>query len=313
MLLLPQRQRFQSLQKQERVERTQRRADVAQQRDAHFQDERHVAHAGDVAQGVPVFQTVIARIGFGEFGELAVVPLEFAGVHDHAADARAVTADVFRGRRDNDVRAKVKRPHQADTDRVVHNERKPGLVCDFRDCLKVRHVELRIADGLDVNGARLRRDGLAKCLGVARVHKLRRAAEFGQRVMEKLVGAAVKVVARHDFIPHPRDGQQRESDGRRAGCHAERARAAFDRRDPLLEDIGGRVHDPRVNVAEFLQRKKIRGVLGAFENIRGGLVNRNRPRAGGRIHCLSRVQGQCFELLVGHGVCFSLWVCLMFQ
>ena len=151
MLFLPQRQRFQAEQKLVRVERAERRADVAQQRHADFEDERHVAQAGHVAQRVPINQAVIARIGFGEFRELAVVPLEFAGIHDDAADAGAVAADVFRGRSDDDVRAVIKRPHQADADRVVHDQRNAGLVRDFGDGLEVRHVELGIADGLDVN------------------------------------------------------------------------------------------------------------------------------------------------------------------
>ena len=123
---------------------------------------------------------MIARIGLGEFGELAVVPLELAGVHDDAADARAVAADVFCGGGGKDVHAVINRPHQADADGVVHHQRNAGLVGDFGQRLEVRHVEFGIADGLGVEGAGPGRDGFAKGLGVARVHELHRAAQLGK-------------------------------------------------------------------------------------------------------------------------------------
>jgi hypothetical protein len=36
----------------------------------------------------------------------------------------------------------------------------------------------------------------------------------------------------------------------------QRADAALERGDALLEDVGRRVHDPRVDVAEFLEPKR---------------------------------------------------------
>ena len=121
MLVLPQRQRFQSLEKQEGVERAERRANITQQGDARLEDERHVAHPGNIAQRVPIDQPVVTGIRRRELGELAIVPLELARIDDHAADRRAVSADVLRRRGRNDVRAEVKRPHQAHAHRVVHH------------------------------------------------------------------------------------------------------------------------------------------------------------------------------------------------
>ena len=292
MLLLPQRQGFQAQQELVRVERTQRRADVAQQRDADFQDERDIAQSGHVAQRIPVYQAVIARIRLGEFRELAVVPLEFAGIHDHAADAGAVAADVFGGGRGEDVRAVINRPHQADADGVVHDQRNAVFVRDLGKDLEVRHVELGIADRFDINGARFRRDGLAERLRVARVHELHRAAQLREGVMEKLVRAAVKIVARDNFIAQPRDGQQRIGDGRLAGSHAERAGAAFDGGHALLENIGRRIHQARVDVAEFFQREQIGRVFGVFEDVGGRLVDRHRARQRGGVGSLAGVQRQ---------------------
>ena len=108
---------------------------------------------------------MIAGVGRGEFGELAVVPLELAGIHDDAANARAVAADVFRGRRGNDVRAEIKRTDQADADSVVNHQRDAVVMGNLGQRLEVRDIQLWIADGLGVKGRGFRRDGFAERLG----------------------------------------------------------------------------------------------------------------------------------------------------
>ena len=42
--------------------------------------------------------------------------------------------------------------------------------------------------------------------------------------------------------------------------------AALERGHPLLEDVGGRVHDPGIDVPELLQGEEIGGVLGVLED-----------------------------------------------
>ena len=142
MLALAQRQRLQPLQEQERVERTEAGADVAQQLHARLDDERHVAQAREVAEHVPELQAVVARVRLGELRELAVVPLELARIHDHPADRGAVAADILGRRGDDDVRPVINGPHQADAHGVVHHQRHAGLVRDLRQRLEVRHVQL---------------------------------------------------------------------------------------------------------------------------------------------------------------------------
>ena len=53
------------------------------------------------------------------------------------------------------------------------------LVRNSRDRIKVRHVQFGIANGLGVNGPRLRSDRLAKGLGIPRVHELTVLPSFG--------------------------------------------------------------------------------------------------------------------------------------
>ena len=50
VLALAQRQRLQPLDEEERVERADRRPDVAQQLHAHLDDERHIAQPGEFAE-----------------------------------------------------------------------------------------------------------------------------------------------------------------------------------------------------------------------------------------------------------------------
>ena len=153
-----------------------------------------------------------------------------------------MAADVFRRREDDDVRAVVDRLDEPDADRVVHDERNPRLVRDGGDFFEIRNIELRVADRLRVDRAGFRRDRLAKCLGVFGIHKDHLPPEFRERVVEELVAAAVEVVRRDDLVADLRDRQQRKSGCRLAGCDRERAGAAFDCGDPLLENVRCRVH-----------------------------------------------------------------------
>ena len=68
------------------------------------------------------------------------------------------------------------------------------------------------------------------------------------------------------------------------------ARTAFESGHALFEDVRRGIHDTRVDVPEFLQREKIRGVLGIAELIRGRLVNRDGDRAGCGVRAPARMQ-----------------------
>ena len=76
-----------------------------------------------------------------------------------------------------------------------------------------------------------------------------------------------------------------------AGCRRKSRGAAFERGNALFEHRGGRVADPRINVAEGLQTEQRGGVIDAFEYIRGGLIDRRGARAGGRIGLRAGVHG----------------------
>lgn len=117
--------------------------------------------------------------------------------------------------------------------------------------------------------------------------------------MEELVGAAVEVVGGNNFVSHLRDGKQGKRRRGRTGCQSQCSCASLQSRHALFENIRRRIHDARVNISKFPQRKKIGGVLGAFEHVGSCLINRNSAGPGGRIRDLTRMQGEGFKV-VGH-------------
>jgi len=79
----------------------------------------------------------------------------------------------------------------------------------------------------------------------------------------------------------------------------DRAAAAFERRDALLEDGVGRVRDPAVDVSRALHVEERRGVLARLEHERGRQVNRHRACAGGRVGRGAGVDGEGVEAWIG--------------
>ena len=118
---------------------------------------------------------------------------------------------------------------------------------------------------------------------------------FGSDVLEQVVRAAVQAVGRHDLVARSGDGEDGVADGRLPRRQRQRADAALQRRDALLEHVGGRVHDAGVDVAELLQREQVGGMIRIVEDVRRRLVDRHRPGPRGRIGLLTGVHRQRFQ------------------
>ena len=145
---------------------------------------------------------------------------------------------------------------------------------------------------------------LRERLRVVAVDELHADAEAREGDLELVVGAAVEVAGRDDVVAGLQDRRERQELRRLAARGGERRRTALERRDALLEDVGRRVHDPRVDVAELLQREEPRAVLGVVEGVGRGLVDRHRARVGPGRGLLPGVDLQRLEsvarLLVAH-------------
>ena len=143
---------------------------------------------------------------------------------------------------------------------VVHDQRNAGLARHRREGLEIGDVEARIADGLDVERLRAVVDRAPERLRIVAVDELRRDAEPRQGDLQLVVGAAVEKARGDDVVAGAGDRGERQELRRLTGGDRDRSRAAFERRDALLEDVGGRIHDPGVDIAELLQREEPRAV-----------------------------------------------------
>ena len=79
---------------------------------------------------------------------------------------------------------------------------------------------------------------------------------------------------------------------RLSGSRRHRTKPAFQRGNPFFQHSHGRVRYPRIDVPRTFQIEQCRGVIRVLKNVGGGLVNRLRPRAGGGIGLLARVQAK---------------------
>ena len=283
--LNPQGEGFNSLQNQESVEGAQRRADVAEQLDAHLDD------VGERPKRLHELHIVIARVGLDELGKFPVRPVELSRVHDNPADGVSVAAEKFRHGVNDDVRAPLKRTAQIRCGHgIVNHQRYTRIVRDLGHGLDIEHVILGIAQRLRVNQARLGGDGALEILRVTRIDEGGLNPHFGQRVMEEVIGAAIEAGGRDDLVAGAGDIQNRQSLRRLAGGGDQGRHSTLEGGDALLQHVPGGIHNARIDIAEFLQCKQIGSVRGVLEDKRRGLIDGNGARAGCGVGLLAAVQ-----------------------
>ena len=192
-------------------------------------------------------------------------------------------------------------------ERRVDDQRHVVRVRDPGDPLDVQDIATRIADRLAIE-----RTGLVGHLGspgveiIRIVHEVHGDAELGQRVVEEVVGPAVEGRRCHDLVAGLSQVQDGEGLGSLPGAKREGADATFEVGDSLLEDARGRIHDPRVDVPGLREAEEGSSVLGVTEGEARGLVDRDRPSAGGGVRLCSGVDLTGLKTsAVRHGC--SLW------
>ena len=193
---------------------------------------------------------------------------------------------------DDDIRAVLDRPAQVRRRHgVVDHQRYSGLVRDLGNCLDVQYVHPRIGDGFAVQRTRFGGDGLAEVFRIVRLDEFGFDPQPAEADIELRVRAAVERAGRYHFVARSQQAGDRQ-ELRRLSTRRRQARdAAFERRNALLEDIGGRIHDAGVNVAELLQTEQRRGMVGVFKSKGSALVDGHRPRAARRVRRMTGVQG----------------------
>src|SRR5690606_15410360 len=141
----------------------------------------------------------------------------------------------------------------------------------------------RIGEAFDENGAGLRVDLPLEAGNVVGVGPAHLPAEIAECVAELVDGAAIELAGGNEVLTRAHQRMEDEHLRGMAGGSGQCGGAALERRQLLLQHGLGRIHDPGVDVAESLQPEQRGGVIGALEDEGGGLVDRGRPCARGRI------------------------------
>ena len=164
------------------------------------------------------------------------------------------------------------------------------LVGEGCDRLDVEDLGLRVGDGLAEEELGVGPDGRPPRVDRRRVlDEAHLDAELRQRVLEEVEGAAVEAGGDDDVVAGLGDVEHGERLGGLARGDEERADAALERCDALLDDVGRRVHQAGVDVAELLEPEQVRRVVGVVEDVARRLVDRQGARAGGAVGALSGV------------------------
>ena len=115
------------------------------------------------------------------------------------------------------------------------------------------------------------------------------------------VSATIKRAGGDDIVARADNRLDGISNRRHTARDRQRANAALNRSEALLQNGGSRVHDAGVNIAGDIEIKKIGAVLRIIEGIAGGLINGNGDGAGGRVGTVSGVNGKGSAV---HGISF---------
>ena len=212
----PQRQGFDALQNEEGVERADRGAKVAQQRDARLQP---VGDGAERLGGLRPDGAVIAGIGRvqGRLAGRVGVPIEIAAVDDGAADAGAVAAEIFGERIHDHGRAMVERADQQGGGGVVHDERDAEPAADGGHFGDGEGAQLRVGQRFGVIGAGAVVGGGGEAFRVGRVHEADFDAHVLERVGEQVPGAAIQIGGRDDVVADTRQVLHGDGRGRLPG------------------------------------------------------------------------------------------------
>ena len=116
-------------------------------------------------------------------------------------------------------------------------------------------------------------------------------------MLQEIVGTAVNRTLRHHMVTLAGESRDGIGKGCCTGCDCEGRDTAFEGGNAFFKDILRRVGETAINIACIFQMEAVRGVLSAVENVRGGLVNRNRAGIGcGVCLFLANVELKSFEV-----------------
>ena len=176
----------------------------------------------------------------------------------------------------------VKGADQQGRCRIVHDQGDTECLANGCDLGDREDFQLRIGQGFGVIGAGLVIGGAAEILRIGRVDEADFDALILQRVGKQVPGATIKSGGGNDVVAGPRQVLDGIGRGCLSRCHGQGPNPALQGRNPLFQHIGGRVHQPGIDIPQFLQGEQRGSMAGVMELIGSGLVDRHghRPRRG---------------------------------
>ena len=231
----PQREGLDSLQQQERVERRDRSAGIAQEYGADVGDE------GRRAYRVIERHAVIAGVGVGDVRIFsACFPIEPARFDDDTAEGRAVAADELGGRVDDDIRAVLDGSDQIRrAEGVVDDQRQAVTVGYLGDSVDIGYVGVGIAEGLEVDRAGVVADRALDLAEVVSVDKGSIYPVLGQGMRQQVVAAAVDGLLGYYMTAVRGQSLDGIGDGGGSRAQSERRCTAFEGGEALLQYVLG--------------------------------------------------------------------------
>ena len=251
---------------------------VTQQGDASLQDVGEVrAERGVLTQIACVDQAVVAGGRLVELGELLGVcaVVEVTGVHNHTADGGSVAAQVLGGRVNDHIRAVLDGAQQVGGGHgVVHDQGYAVFVGNCGDGLNVEHVVAGVGHGLAVEQLGVGANRSAPLVEVVRIlNEGGFDAEIGEGVLEQVIGTAVHGGRSDHVVTGTGNVQNCVGDGRLTGGQQERADAALEGGDAVLDNFLGGVVEAGVDGAQLGESEAVCSLLCTVKDEGSGLVD----------------------------------------
>ena len=182
----------------------------------------------------------------------------------------------------------------------------------FRQRLDVGDQAARIGQAFGIDGAGIFINQRLEAFDIGGVGPFHVPVELGEAVVELVDRTAIKLACRHDVLAGAHQRVQRQQLRGMTGRHGKAGAAAFQCRHALFEHRGGGVHQAGIDVAEDLQVEQGCRMVGIFEHIGRGLVDRGRARARCRIRRGAGMNAEGIESVIGH-FRSPYWACSIFK
>jgi len=184
-----------------------------------------------------------------------------------------MTVEKFGGAVADDVGSPFDRPAEVGRGQgVVDHQRQLVGLGNGGDLSKGENNQTGVPQGLTINEPGGGPDCTKKGVRIGGIGKGDLDPQPWQGIAQLGVGTAIQTVAGNDMVARATEREEGQGLSAMTAAGRQSGNTTFQIGDPLFEYISGRIHDPRINIAEFFEGKEIGGMLGIFKEVGGRLV-----------------------------------------